>query len=151
MGKRLLGRGTLDISKKTDYALRMISELVLEPNAVVSVRNAAEDNGVPYSFARSIQHELVRAGIIKSMRGSRGGMVLAVNPDEVSLLDIIEAVQGPISLAQCDNPSCDEACPNRDTCNLCPIWRNARNMLCEYFSKISLTEAVRGVPQVDQS
>lgn len=125
----------------------MISELVLEPNAVVSVRSAAEDNGVPYSFARSIQHELVRAGIVKSMRGSRGGMVLAVDPNEVSLLDIIVAVQGPISLAQCDASDCDDSCPNREKCHLSPIWKNACDMLNEYFSKITLAQAVRGAGQ----
>ena len=54
----------MDISRKTDYALRMIADLVRHPGSVVSVRSAAEENGVPYSFARSIQHELVRAGII---------------------------------------------------------------------------------------
>lgn len=151
MGRRQPGRSTLDISKKTDYALRMISELVLEPDAVVSVRSAAEDNGVPYSFARSIQHELVRAGIIKSLRGSRGGMMLAVDPNKVSLLDIIEAVQGPISLAQCDSPDCEAPCPNRDSCNLGPIWRDARQMLSEYFSNISLKEAVCGVKQASES
>ncbi|MDD5799685.1 MAG: Rrf2 family transcriptional regulator [Coriobacteriales bacterium] len=135
----------MDISRKTDYALRMISELVQEPDAIVSVRSAAEDNGVPYSFARSIQHELVRAGIITSLRGSRGGMRLAVDPNEVSLLDVIEAVQGPISLAQCDNPACSTLCPNKPKCHLNPIWRGARELLSDYFSKISLADAVQGV------
>ena len=68
----------MDISRKTDYSLRMLSELVKSDGGIVSVRTAAEKNGIPHSFARSIQHDLVRAGIVESMRGSHGGMRLAV-------------------------------------------------------------------------
>lgn len=123
----------------------MIAELVNSPDAIVSVRSAAEDNDVPYSFARSIQHELVRAGIITSLRGSRGGMRLAVDPQQVSLLAVIEAVQGPISLAQCDDPSCATECPNKSVCHFNPIWRGARELLTSYFSKITLADAVKGL------
>lgn len=123
----------------------MIAELVNSPDAIVSVRSAAEDNDVPYSFARSIQHELVRAGIITSLRGSRGGMRLAVDPQKVSLLAVIEAVQGPISLAQCDDPSCAAECPNKSVCHFNPIWRGARELLTSYFSKITLADAVKGL------
>ena len=70
----------MDISRKTDYALRMLTDLVRTPAGVVSVRSAADGNGVPYSFARSIQHDLSRAGIIESLRGSRGsGAVLGLS------------------------------------------------------------------------
>lgn len=122
----------------------MIAELVRDPGAVVSVRSASEDNGVPYSFARSIQHELVRAGIVTSMRGSRGGMRLAVDPREVTLLDIIEAVQGPVSLAACDGGSGECPCPNLATCQLSSVWKGARQVLSAYFSRITLDEAVNG-------
>ena len=62
----------MDISRKTDYALRMLSMLAEGEDCLLSVRTAAESVDVPYSFARSIQHGLVQAGIIESLRGVRG-------------------------------------------------------------------------------
>lgn len=136
----------MDISKKTDYALRMIAELAKHPDRVVSVRTAAEENGIPYSFARSIQHDLVDAGIVESLRGARGGMRLAVDPERATLLEIVEAIQGPVRISSCD--AGDEGdcgpCPNRDGCTFSPIWSGARALLAEYFSSVTLAEAVSG-------
>lgn len=136
----------MDISKKTDYALRMVSELVKNPGTVISVRSIAQEDGIPYSFARSIQHDLVSAGIIESIRGSHGGMRLAVDPDGTSLLEVVEAIQGPVSISSCDQApsSCDEECPNASTCTFNPIWDGARRLLSDYFSSVTLTEAVMG-------
>ena len=56
----------MEIARKTDYALRMLATLAADPAGVVSVREVARANGVPYSFARSIQHDLALAGIVES-------------------------------------------------------------------------------------
>ena len=75
----------MDISRKTDYALRMLAMLAEDPECLLSVRTAAEEVNVPYSFARSIQHGLVQAGIVESLRGVHGGMRLKVSPDDVTI------------------------------------------------------------------
>ena len=95
----------MDISRKTDYALRILSMLVEEGDELLSVRIAAERVGVPYSFARSIQHGLSHAGIIESVRGVRGGMRLKVDPEEISVYDVIVAVQGPLCINDCTAPN----------------------------------------------
>ena len=89
-----LERGKMDISRKTDYALRMLAMLAEDPERLLSVRTAAEEVNVPYSFARSIQHGLVQAGIVESLRGVHGGMRLKVSPDDVTIRQVVEAVQG---------------------------------------------------------
>lgn len=134
----------MDISKKTDYALMMVSELVKNPGAVISVRSISQNDGIPYSFARSIQHDLVAAGIIESVRGSHGGMKLAVDPNKTSLLQVVEAIQGPVSISPCDQASCEDPCPNSKTCTFSPIWDGARRILSDYFSSVTLAEAVMG-------
>ena len=135
----------MDISRKTDYALRMLSALVRDSTGVVSVRAAADENGVPYSFARSIQHDLVREGIIESLRGSRGGMRLAVDPERVTLLQVVEAIQGPIALSTCATagPS-GEVCPRAVACRFNPIWAGARELLADYLSSVTLADVVAG-------
>ncbi len=104
----------MDISRKTDYALRMLSMLAEGEDCLLSVRTAAESVDVPYSFARSIQHGLVQAGIIESLRGVRGGMRLKVDPKEVTIRQIVEAVQGPLVMNDCTAE--DGVCPRMDGC-----------------------------------
>jgi Rrf2 family protein len=133
----------MEISRKTDYAIRMLAELVLADGDVVSVRHAADSHGVPYSFARSIQHDLVRAGIIESTRGSRGGMRLSVDPKQTTIREIVEAMQGPIGLAACS--TCGEndgPCPFRPECHFNPIWCEAENILGAYFASVTLHDVV---------
>lgn len=133
----------MDISRKTDYALRMLAELVRSEGGVVSVRTAADRNHVPYSFARSIQHDLVRAGIVESTRGSRGGMRLAVDPKETTMRQVVEAVQGPIFVATCDTAGAGgEPCPFRPECHFNPVWCEAERILRDYFDSVTLYQVV---------
>ena len=133
----------MEISRKTDYALRMIATLVQNPEGVVSVRKAAKDNGIPYSFARSIQHDLALAGIVESTRGAHGGMRLAVDPHATSLLKLVEAVQGPILISTCDHAGDDcGPCPRMAECHFNPVWCNAERMLRAYFDSATLYQVV---------
>lgn len=139
----------MDISKKTDYALRMIAELVSNEDGVLSVRAAATESGVPYSFARSIQRDLAAAGLVTNSRGAAGGMRLAVDPREVTLLEVVEAVQGPVSLSCCDESGPDGTpCPNRERCRYAPLWCNAEGLLRAYFGSVTLHQLIveRRVP-----
>ena len=133
----------MDVSKKTDYALRMISELVEKPDGALSVRTAARESGVPYSFARSIQRDLASAGIVTTTRGASGGMRLAVDPRETTLLQVVEAVQGPVALSCCLNAD-DEGnpCPNREQCRYTSVWCNAERLLRGLFSSVTLHQLV---------
>lgn len=133
----------MDISKKTDYALRMIGELIAREDGTLSVRTAAREAGVPYSFARSIQRDLASAGIVTNARGANGGMRLAIDPRMTTLLRLVEAVQGPVMLSSCRNADGDGAeCPNRATCRYTSVWCNAERMLRSFLSSVTLHELV---------
>lgn len=143
----------MDISRKTDYALRMLTALVREPSGVISVRTAADANGVPYSFARSIQRDLAESGIVESLRGAHGGMRLVRAPSRVTLLAIVEAMQGPLVLSACEScgPECS-ACPRMDLCRLNPIWKGAQELLESYLGSVTLEDIVlgRAKPMADE-
>ena len=133
----------MEISRKTDYAIRMLAELVRSNGSVISVRYAAEKNDVPYSFARSIQYDLVQAGIVSSVRGSRGGMKLAVDPKRTSMRQIVEAIQGPICVGECnDSMSEEENCPLKRGCTFTAIWCEAERLLRDFFDAVTLYQAV---------
>lgn len=139
----------MDISRKTDYALRMLSMLVSGEDGLLSVRTAAEQVDVPYSFARSIQHGLVQAGIVESLRGVHGGMRLKVDPSEVTIRQIVEAVQGPLVMNDCTAE--DGVCPRMDGCCYHSIWMGAQALMHSYLDSITLDDVVnkRTAPAVD--
>lgn len=133
----------MDISRKTDYALRMLAELVSNSTGVVSVRTAAKENEIPYSFARSIQHDLALAGIVENTRGASGGMRLSVDPHKTTLLQLVEAVQGPVVVSACLSlPATGEPCPRRHDCPFNPVWCNAERLLRLFLASVTLYELV---------
>ena len=139
----------MDISRKTDYALRMLAMLVQGEDHLLSVRTAAEEVDVPYSFARSIQHGLVQAGIVESLRGVHGGMRLKVDPAEVTIRQIVEAVQGPLVMNDCTAE--DVVCPRSSGCCYHPIWVGAQALMHDYLDSVTLDDVVnrRQNPAVD--
>ena len=143
----------MEISRKTDYALRMLAALVREPSGVISVRTAADSNSVPYSFARAIQRDLAAAGIIESLRGAHGGMRLVKAPSRVTLYEIVVAMQGPLAVSACavSGPNCLD-CPRAVGCKFNPIWTGAQELLESYLGSVTLEDIVRGraKPVVDE-
>ena len=131
----------MDISRKTDYALRMLAMLAEDPECLLSVRTAAEEVNVPYSFARSIQHGLVQAGIVESLRGVHGGMRLKVSPDDVTIRQVVEAVQGPMVTNDCTAPDGD--CARMGACCYHPLWAGAQALMRDYLDSVSLTASSR--------
>ena len=139
----------MDISRKTDYALRMLSMLVEHEDSLLSVRTAAEQVNVPYSFARSIQHGLVQAGIVESLRGVHGGMRLKVNPQEVTIRQVVEAVQGPLLMNDCTAEGAE--CPRMSACCYHPLWAGTQALVHSYLDSVTLDDIVnrRQNPAVD--
>lgn len=138
------------ISRKTDYALRMLSMLAEDESRILSARTAAEEVDVPYSFARSIQRCLVEAGLVESVRGVNGGMRLKANPKVLTIRQIVEAVQGPLLL----NDDCtgnSTACSQVETCCYHSLWMGLQEVVYSYLDSVTLDDVVnrRSYPAVD--
>ena len=132
----------MDVTRRTDYSIRLIAALILNNGKPLSVREAAEQYEVPYAFARSIQHAMVQAGLIRSLRGAHGGMLLNVDPDDITLFQLIEAVQGPVSVAVCTT---DTGWCSRDTqCPFHKVWEGANELLADYLESVSIKQLLEG-------
>lgn len=126
----------MEITRRSDYACRILRAAYKGEGAYVSVAEIAEEEGIPYAFARSIQHDLVKSGLVKTMRGAQGGLVLNCDPAKTTLLDILEIVQGPVTVAVCvEDESC---CDKREQCEYHQVWCGADKLLQEYFASITL-------------
>ena len=118
----------MQITRQADYALRAVIFLSrLNDDQKASTSCIAEDQKIPPSFLAKIVSQLSIAGLIQTSRGARGGVSLAKPPEEISVLDVIEAIDGPMLLNECaENPA---RCPFGDSCPLQKIWADTRQEL----------------------
>jgi Rrf2 family protein len=121
----------LEFSRQADYAVRAVLELSHFPQGTLMHSiEIAERQDVPAKYFPTVIRNLVRAGIINTYRGSRGGVSLAEAPHEITLRDVIEAVDGPINLNRCGLQS--DGCRDGvdEHCTMHDFWeRMALNIL----------------------
>ena len=126
----------MEITRRTDYAIRILLELARVGGGPVSVRELAQSQGVPYAFARSIQRELVDANLVISRRGAQGGIMLARPADEIALLDIANAMQKDVSCAVCSRDP--KWCDRMNECAVHLVWREVDAKVAEILATKSL-------------
>ncbi len=112
----------MQITKEADYAIRCILYLASREGETITVGAIAGSQGAPKMFTAKILQKLKKAGVLDSTRGVKGGFMLAYKPSEISLLDVIETIQGPVSFNRCviDHTGCSRS----DTCPVHPVWRD---------------------------
>ena len=120
----------MQITRQADYALRAMLYLAqLEPTQRAATSQIADVQSIPPSFLAKIISQLSIAGLIHTSRGARGGVSLARTPEEISVLEVVEAIDGPIALNDCtDNPA---NCQFGDDCVLRPLWCEAQAELVQ--------------------
>ncbi|NPV41470.1 MAG: Rrf2 family transcriptional regulator [Anaerolineae bacterium] len=123
----------MQITRQADYALRAVIFLArMNGDERASTSAIAENQKIPPSFLAKIVSQLSLAGLIQTSRGARGGVSLAKKPEEISVLDVIEAIDGPVLLNECaGNP---ENCPFGLNCPLQHIWCDTRKELISRLS-----------------
>jgi Rrf2 family protein len=129
----------MQISRKVDYALRAIIYLSSqEDGRPVSVKHIASHRRIPRKFLEKIIQDLIRSGLVNSHRGAHGGYTLARTPDHVSFRDVIEAIEGPISINQCVTERHD--CSVLTSCNMQRIWQEGQRRMLEFFADTKLAD-----------
>jgi Rrf2 family protein len=113
------------VSTRGDYACRALLSLTLHPEETpTAVRDIAERTGLPQPYLEQILLALKGAGLVRSKRGVGGGYVLARAPEDISLSDIVSAVDGPIVAGDFGQPHTDGACDHEGQCVLLAIWHD---------------------------
>ena len=118
----------MQITRQADYALRAMLYLArLEKGEKASTSKIAEEQEIPPSFLAKIISQLSIAGLIQTSRGAKGGVNLAREPKDISLLDVVESIDGPITLNECTQNS--NICTFGDNCPLHEVWCEANQEL----------------------
>ena len=127
-----------------EYAVRAVLYLSANYGRVVPRREISEAMNVPSQFLVKIAHDLARRNIIGIAQGRKGGYWLKIKPEELTVLDVFEAVAGEIVLSIClESP---EFCSNSSNCALRDVWKEATDKLREVFSKVTFKDLVEKTP-----
>lgn len=126
------------ITKKTEYAIRALSELASEPARRMTANQVAQRQEIPPKYLPQIVSELSQAGLLHSVRGYGGGIRLARPPHEITLMQIIEAVQGPPILIDCQFGAGE--CSFKEDCSIRKIYDRALRALRKEFETARLSE-----------
>lgn len=136
----------MQITHQADYAIRTMYFLAcLEDDQKVSTAQIAEKYHIPASFLTKIISQLSVAGLIHTSRGARGGVFLAKQPSMITLLDVLEAIDGPVALNECIEDK--ESCPFSNNCVLHRFWSDASEELINRLKSTTFEKlAVEGGP-----
>jgi Rrf2 family protein len=118
----------MQITRQADYAVRAVLYLAqLGPEQRAATSQIAQEEQIPPSFLAKIVSQLSVAGLLQTSRGARGGVSLARSPEEISLLEVVEAIDGPILLNECISGS--GTCTFGESCPMRPVWCDTQTEL----------------------
>jgi len=131
----------MKISTKGRYGLRILLDLALHSGEKLRlIRDIAQSQQISEKYISRLIIDLRRAGMVKSVRGSKGGYELAKAPKEITLLDVVEVMEGPLSIVDCvRDPGC---CRRNNICATREIWQNLNSEFRESMQKITLQEII---------
>ena len=131
----------MQLTRSADYAMRAMLDIANQTD--IEARRArthkiAERQDIPPALLAKLVPLLVRAGLLNSQRGARGGLVLARRASEINMLEVVEAVEGPIAINRCTvTPA---RCDKVDQCTIHPVWQQAQDYLTQLLQQTSLED-----------
>jgi Rrf2 family transcriptional regulator, cysteine metabolism repressor len=129
------------LSRKVDYALLILSDLDRRPGGCA--RAVAERFGLSRPFIANILKALCQKGFVSSHRGVKGGYVVARPLEFVSLSDLMEGLDAPVRLAECNGGPGPEGCPLADECPVRGPVAEVHRRLCDVLRGVSVAELIR--------
>ena len=118
----------MQITRQADYAVRAVLHLArINTGERAATSTIAQEQNIPPSFLAKIISQLSIAGLLHTSRGARGGVTLARDPKDITLLEVVEAIDGPIQLNECVGDS--GTCTFEETCPIKLVWCDAQDEL----------------------
>jgi Rrf2 family protein len=137
------------LTRGTDYGIRGVLDLAMQPfEQVTLLHDIAERQDVPESYLAKIFQDLNKAGLVRSHRGAKGGFSLARAPADITLREVIEALQGPISLNRCLDVR--EVCRHQDECAVSLVLKQAQDELLSTLDAATFDALARETLRLQQ-
>ena len=129
----------MHMSKEVDYGLRAMIVIATVKEGLLTSKEISQKFEIPYNFLSLILPKLVRAGLVVSTQGPKGGYRLGREPVQINFLQIIEAIDGPVDVIDCNTPG---ACRLDSFCGMVEVWGKFKANIESYFSGITLDRFV---------
>jgi len=130
----------LKLSTKGRYGVKAMVDLAINyGEQPVSIKSISERQSISEYYLEQLFSSLRRAKLIKSIRGSQGGYILNRSPEEITIYDIIDVLEGPIEISNCID---DQACNNIDCCATRLLWKKIKDSIDNVTSSITLKDIV---------
>jgi FeS assembly SUF system regulator len=127
----------LKLSKLTDYAVVLLSQMAKTDSTIFTTPRLCEETGLPHPTVSKILKTLTRGGLLKAQRGAQGGYALAKDPHDISLADIVKAMDGPIHLTECAEDT-SHSCQMSNSCALHGRWNKVNQVIRNALENVSL-------------
>ncbi len=132
----------MQITRQADYAVRAVLYLAERgPNIRVATAEIGRAQRIPVTFLAKIMAQLSAIGLVRSTRGAHGGITLGRPADEISLLEIVEAIDGPLLLNECVADA--SVCVMGETCPVHTVWCEAQAELAERLARTTFDQLIR--------
>jgi FeS assembly SUF system regulator len=131
----------LRISKLTDYGTVLLAHLAANQATVCSAADVAQATGIGLPTVSKLFKSLARAGLVTSTRGANGGYRLARGPQHISAADVIDALEGPVSITECS--SIDGDCEHEGVCSVGGAWQRVNVAIRRALQDVTLNDLVR--------
>ena len=129
----------MKISTKGRYGLRILIDIAThDPDKPRMVRDIAESQQISEKYISRLIIDLRRARLVRSVRGVKGGFFLARSPNEITLLDILETMEGTISIVEC--VMAPEKCPRNSICGVRSIWQRLNDGIRDQMRRITFAD-----------
>ncbi|MBR4723507.1 MAG: RrF2 family transcriptional regulator [Clostridia bacterium] len=131
----------MKISTKGRYALRMLSDLAVNCDRYVSLKEIAERQDISKKYLEQIVPLLNSAGLLKTNRGYQGGYMLSKKPKDCSVGEILRVTEGNLAPVSCLEQSPNQ-CKRCAECVTLPVWEELYKIICEYLDGITLEDLI---------
>jgi Rrf2 family protein len=148
----------LKISKKADYALMALQYMAtvrsgemspFNPIRVVNTKEIAEEHLIPLELLAKVLQTLAKHEMIESQNGPKGGYVLAREPRDISIAQVLEAIEGPLGIADCYHEKDDhEACEQMEHCNIRTPLLKVQESIMQLLSSMSIEDMMAEPPLI---
>ena len=142
------GRVGMLISSKGRYALRLMIYIAAlgDAEGKIALREVADRERISQKYLEQLVRPLMKAGLLKSVRGKGGGYMMAKDPAEVRAGDILRAVEGSTAPVACDG--IDNSCTRSDLCSTVKFWRGLDDVIEKYVDGVTLAD-LAAVPEIN--
>ena len=138
----------MKLSTKSRYGLRALYDMAYHAgNQPAQIKDISRRQQISPRYLEQIFQDLKGAGLLKSKRGPQGGYTLTRKPSEITVLDVVKATEGKLSLVDCEKAN-KATCAFDMQCVTQRIWREAGDKLAEYFATITLDDLCRDAKEL---